>query len=56
MPIFEYVCTKCKGTYTAVIVKTTDMEPKVCVECGHPTLVKVPSAPAISKLATPAYS
>lgn len=56
MPVFEYVCSKCGGKYEAVIVKTSDMEPKVCVECGHPTLEKVPSAPAIAKLATPAYN
>jgi putative FmdB family regulatory protein len=53
MPIFEFECPKCQETTTVLMICSDDQPPE-CPKCNC-EMKKVMSAPAIAKLATPAY-
>jgi putative FmdB family regulatory protein len=54
MPIYEYRCTQCSFITEFTKLKSIDEEPSICPQCGSP-LIRDISAPAIAKLASPAY-
>ncbi|MBC8378136.1 MAG: zinc ribbon domain-containing protein [Planctomycetes bacterium] len=56
MPIFEYKCPEC-GFVNEVLVKSADIKPPACPECGHKKTEKQFSAfSAVVKETTPPAS
>jgi putative FmdB family regulatory protein len=53
MPLKEYGCSQCDTTTEKLMIRTDDLPP-VCPKCGA-EMHELMSAPAIAKLATPAY-
>jgi len=43
MPIYEYRCRKCAGTFEAIRPLGDDGRTLACPECGAPSPEKVPS-------------
>lgn len=53
MPIREYECSQCSAVVEKLMILSTD-KPPVCPNCDI-VMQELVSAPAIAKLATPAY-
>jgi putative FmdB family regulatory protein len=49
MPLFDFVCTKCRHEFEALVRGST---PPVCPECASAELEKLPSMPALKTEAT----
>jgi putative FmdB family regulatory protein len=51
MPIYDYHCTKCDGTFEKLLM-TSDTLPVICPACGSERLEQVLSAPALHNTAS----